>query len=158
MNLLEKAEMVARWAHRDQTDMEGLPYWTHCLRVAGNLKALGYEDKIQVIGWLHDVVEDTELSLDDLRSLGFGSRVIQGVEAMTQYQGEPLEKYWERVSMNDDAVVVKVFGDVPDNDDPQRRRRAVASGRMSPKLANKLEQKYKRLRETLMPDDQGQDH
>jgi len=154
MDQLEKAEMVARWAHRDQFDMEGMPYWTHCLRVAGNLRAQGYDDAIQAIGWLHHVVEDPDVTMEDITGM-FSSRISRGVKDMTQLPGEELEKYWERISYNEDAVIVKVFGDVPDNDDPHRRARAVAAGRMSVRLAHKLEEKYARLREYLMP---GEDH
>lgn len=146
---LEKAEMVARWAHADTTDMSGLPYWTHCHRVAGNLRAAGYDEAIQAIGWMHDVIEDTHLTINDLYGLGFSQRVITGVYAMTQHKVEPLHVYWGRVKANPDALAVKLHGDIPDNDDPLRRVRAVGAGDMSPKLAQKLQAKYRDARDFL---------
>lgn len=154
MKELEKAEMVARWAHGDTKSMDGLPYWTHCQRVALNLKARGYNETIQAIGWLHDVIEDTHLVLQDLDELGFSARVLSGVWAMTQRPEEPLYEYWQRVKENDDARIVKLYGDVVDNDDPERVRRFIANARPPEKaerFAAKLHQKYEDLRKFLDP-------
>lgn len=144
MNALEKAEMVARWAHRDQTDLAGMPYWTHCARVVGNLKVEGYDDEILAIGWLHDVVEDTDVTLKDLVDLGFSVRIVLGVASMTQLKNEPLTDYWTRVRNNSDARIVKLYGDIPDNDDPQRSRRMG-----NEQFSLRQHAKYKRAREFL---------
>lgn len=149
MNELEKAEMVARWAHRGQTDMQGDKYANHAMRVAGNLKAGGYDDIVQVIGWLHDVVEDTHITHADLQDLGFSTRTVRGVQSMTQGKDEPLADYWTRVKANPDSLAVKLYGDIPDNDDPMRRHRAVGSGKMTAAHANKLRNKYADARRFL---------
>lgn len=141
MDQLKVAEMVARSAHRGQTDMGGLPYWTHCHRVAMLLKGQGYDEIIQSIGWLHDVVEDTEWELPDLFDVGFSPRVLVGVQAMTQLPNEPLQAYWRRVREVEDARIVKVYGDIVDNNDPLRQRLALANGATEERIA-KLRSKY----------------
>jgi hypothetical protein len=114
---VEKAKMVATWAHRNQTDMAGRPYIEHCERVA---RAVSGNDVAVAVAWLHDVVEDTDLTYTDLEKLGFSYPVLAGVAAITQLPGEPLEEYWGRVRENGHAKLVKTRGDIPDNLDERR--------------------------------------
>lgn len=109
--------MVATWAHRNQTDMAGKPYIDHCERVA---RAVKDNPVACAVGWLHDVVEDTDVTLTDLAKMGFSVEVLAGVKAMTQLPGEDLEHYWGRVRANGHAKLVKVHGDIPDNSDERR--------------------------------------
>lgn len=148
MNQIEVAKMVATRAHRGQTDMAGEPYIEHCQRVVRNLREAGYDSiEVQAVAWLHDVVEDTAWSLNDLRVLGFSTQIVDGVDAMSQRTvdgvREDLENYWERVKANDIARVVKLYGDIPDNDDPNRK------AYLSESLQNKLTSKYERARRFL---------
>lgn len=113
---LERAEMVAKWAHRGQTDMANKPYEDHCQRVVDNLVRAGVTDQVTLaVAWLHDVVEDTRITIQDLYDLGFSEAIVKGVDAMTQRPHEELTYYWERVKGNWDAWVVKYHGDIPDN-------------------------------------------
>lgn len=153
MNLLEKAEMVAKWAHRNQTDLSGMPYWVHCSNVAMNLRAAGYSEAIQSIGWMHDVVEDTDVKIADLYQMGFGEVIVKGVAAMTQLPGQDLETYWAQVKRDPDARVVKLFGDIPDNDDEQRRKRLESNPKYAG-LGERQRVKYQRARKFLMTHDE----
>lgn len=119
-NLVEEAENLARAAHQGQTDLSGKPYIEHIARVAERVCFL--DDNVVAVAWLHDLIEDQPAySLDTLRNLGFPEEVIAGVEAITQRPGEPLESYWTRVASNRIAWLVKLHGDMPDNNDPARR-------------------------------------
>lgn len=148
MNQIEVAKLVATVAHSGQTDMAGMPYVTHCERVARNCREAGYDSvEVQAVAWLHDVVEDTEYTLDDLRVLGFSASIVEAVDAITQrkfdFMHEPLEDYWVRVKANETARIVKVYGDIPDNNDPNRK------AHLNRRLQDKLTDKYARALETL---------
>lgn len=79
MNLARAIE-IAVAAHRGQTDKSGAPYILHPLRV---MFALATEDE-RIVGMLHDVVEESDWTLDRLADEGFSSTVIAGVEAVTR--------------------------------------------------------------------------
>ena len=59
---VEAAKALATRAHSGQTDKAGLPYITHPERVAGRLDT----PEEQVVGWLHDTVEDTEVTIAEI--------------------------------------------------------------------------------------------
>jgi (p)ppGpp synthase/HD superfamily hydrolase len=56
---------------------------------------------------LHDVVEDADYDLDDLRKLGFNERVVAAVDAMSRRDGENYAEFIDRLKENPDAVIVK---------------------------------------------------
>ena len=62
----------------------------------------------RIIGILHDVVEDSDWELDDLRAVGFSERVIAGVDSVTKHDGEMYFDFIERCSMNEDGIDVKL--------------------------------------------------
>lgn len=111
--------MVAHWFHKGQTDMAGRPYVEHLERVARPFQYPGFP-VAETVAWLHDVVEDTDCTIHDLRQLGFSEDVCMAVVAITQFQGETLDDYWARVKANPIARAVKVKGDIPDNSDERR--------------------------------------
>jgi hypothetical protein len=117
--MIQLAEDTARYYHAGQIDLAGCDYIEHLARVVD--RVIFCDDNVVAVAWLHDIVEDTECTLDDLYGLGFNEVVIAGVEAMTQREGEPLESYWTRVCNNREAFIVKLHGDMPDNNDPKRR-------------------------------------
>lgn len=80
----ERARQIAVQAHVDQLRRNGDPYVTHPFRVA---EALSTEDE-KTVGYLHDVIEDTNVTLDDLRRWGFPERIIQAVDSVTNRDGE----------------------------------------------------------------------
>lgn len=77
-----RAEIIARLAHKGQTDKAGQPYIEHVNRVWWDVP--DDDDEAQAAAWLHDVVEDTELSLVDLQTLGFSEVVIDAVDLLTR--------------------------------------------------------------------------
>lgn len=81
MNLTTEAEALARAAHEGQVDKAGQPYATHPERVAARVAG---DDELVAIAWLHDVVEDTGITLDELRGKGFPESVVTAVDALTK--------------------------------------------------------------------------
>ena len=106
---VEAAKALATRAHSGQTDKAGLPYITHPERVAGRLDT----PEEQVVGWLHDTVEDTEVTLTDISSQ-FGSETAAAVDAISRREGETWNAYLDRIQENPVARAVKI-SDLIDN-------------------------------------------
>ncbi len=106
---VEAARALAERMHEGQLDKAGQPYITHPMRVASRLKS----PEAQVVGWLHDTVEDTGLSLAEVEAR-FGPDTAGAVDAVSRREGEDWEDYLERVRANPVARQVKI-SDLIDN-------------------------------------------
>ncbi|MDN3355112.1 HD domain-containing protein [Actinomadura sp. DC4] len=115
MFAVEEAIALARKAHAGQTDKAGRPYIDHPLRVMHRLT--GEHERMAAI--LHDVLEDTPTTAEDLRTAGCPEPVIAAVRALTKNPGEPLEDSMARAAENPIARAVK-RADIADNSDPAR--------------------------------------
>ena len=113
--LLKKAIKIAHDAHHEQVDKAGKPYIEHPLRVMDNVQTL--EEKIVAV--LHDAVEDSELTLEDLVKLEFPENLIEAIEAITKRPKEHYQSYLKRVMSNPLALRVKI-ADMLDNMDMSR--------------------------------------
>ena len=111
---IDKARNLATQAHQGQVDKAGLPYIEHPRRVAGRLDT----PQAQVVGWLHDVVEDTEISLETIREL-FGEETASAVDAVTHRGKESWSDYLIRVKQHPLAKEVKI-SDLIDNSNLSR--------------------------------------
>ncbi len=125
------AKRIATDAHAGQTDKSGHPYIHHPERVAARLHSADE----RAVAWLHDVIEDTTVTSDDLRDAGVNPDVIEAVEAITHRHGEPRTDYLTRVVANPLATRVK-RADVADNTAPQR------TAQLDPATRRRLESKY----------------
>jgi (p)ppGpp synthase/HD superfamily hydrolase len=112
---LQDAIRLALDAHRGQKDRYGAAYVLHPLRMMNRLTA--EPDRIAAV--LHDVVEDTTTTGDDLRRQGFGEEIIAAVECLTKRRGEHYDTYIERCKGNPIARRVKL-ADLEDNLDLRR--------------------------------------
>jgi len=115
--VLGQAIALAAKAHEGQTDKGGHAYILHPLRVMNGLKSTDKE--LCAIAVLHDTIEDSDITLEELEELGFPIRVIAGVRALTHNKGEPYQDYIERAACNSDALLVKMQ-DLRDNSDITR--------------------------------------
>jgi (p)ppGpp synthase/HD superfamily hydrolase len=109
------AKAIAIKAHHGQLDKADQPYITHPEFVASQVTG----DEAKAVAWLHDVVEDTGVTLDDLRAAGLSESVIEGVDAITKRTDEDYETYLARVAANPLAKAVK-FADLTHNMDTSR--------------------------------------
>ncbi len=110
-----------RDAHQGQFDKNGKPYYTHPLRIAQRVlkKYQGCELRAQA-ALLHDVLEDTDYTADDLRANGIPEPVIQAVIALTKTkEDKDYHMAILKVAANDIAIDVKIE-DMADNSDPRR--------------------------------------
>ncbi len=114
-DLLPKAIAMATEAHGNTLSKDGTPYILHPLRLM--IYANGYAE--QILAVLHDTVEDTHLTLDDLAAAGFPPEIIAGVDAVTNREGEDYDAFIERIALNPLAVRVKLL-DLHDNMDLMR--------------------------------------
>ncbi len=128
---------IARDAHAGQVDKACRPYFSHPIRVARSLSSPYAE-----VALLHDVVEDTLVTLDDLRTAGLSEEIVEAVDAITKRKGESKDDYYQRVKANPIALVVKL-ADVDDNADEKRL------SELDPETADRLRCKYAHAREVL---------
>jgi (p)ppGpp synthase/HD superfamily hydrolase len=114
------ARLFAREAHAGQRNKhDGEPYIRHVERVVEHLRKAGADDITLACAWLHDVVEDTATTLEDIRR-SFGSEIRDVVDALTHRKNEPRLDYYLRVGANRRALTVKM-SDGRDNQDPTRK-------------------------------------
>jgi (p)ppGpp synthase/HD superfamily hydrolase len=116
---MEKLETLAREiatkAHLGQLDKADQPYITHPEFVASQVTG----DEARAVAWLHDVIEDTAVTFDDLHAEGLPKSVIDAVTALTKQENESYEIYLERVAANPLAKAVKL-ADLKHNMDTSR--------------------------------------
>jgi (p)ppGpp synthase/HD superfamily hydrolase len=115
MEPLEKAILIAVQAHAGAKDKAGAPYILHPLRVM--LRMETEPERITAI--LHDVIEDSDWTLDGLRERGFSGEVVEAIDHLTHRPEESYEDYVERASKNRIALKVKI-ADLEDNLDLTR--------------------------------------
>jgi (p)ppGpp synthase/HD superfamily hydrolase len=103
MEQLRKAIIFATTAHGDQLGEDGIPYIFHPLAVG----AMSTSPAAQIVGVLHDVVEDTPATVELVRE-HFGDTIADAVEVITHRPDESYPDYLERVRQNDLAREVKI--------------------------------------------------
>lgn len=111
----ERAAQLARVAHEGQVDKVGQAYLEHPARVAARVRG---DDVLETVAWLHDVVEDTGVGLDELRE-AFPAVVVDAVDALTKRPDESRDAYYARARRDPIALRVKL-ADIDDNSDPER--------------------------------------
>jgi len=110
MATIEKALQIAARAHEGQKDKEGLPYILHPLRAMMNVAG----EEAMIVAVLHDVVEDTSVTIDDLRQAGFSEPVLAAVLCVTHRREESYAEYVVGCKANPIARGVKL-ADLQDN-------------------------------------------
>ena len=116
---LSDALALATRAHAGQLDKAGAPYIGHPQRVARSVAAAGGSETAQIAALLHDVVEDSDVSLDALADAGFGPEVVGAVDALTRRVGESYEDFVSRAGSHPITRLVKL-ADLADNLDGSR--------------------------------------
>jgi len=115
--MLGKAIALAAKVHEHQKDKGGKAYILHPMRLMMRLRT--NDEELMAIAILHDVVEDSDITLDDLMSMGFSFRVVNGVDGLTKRDGESYESFVRRCATNEDSRLVKIE-DLKDNSDITR--------------------------------------
>ena len=110
MATLENAITLAVQQHAEQVDKGGQPYILHPLRVMLQLQ----QPDQQIVAVLHDILEDTHTTAQDLQNLGFQTHIIQAIQALTKLPHETRVQAAMRTAQNPLACAVKI-ADVQDN-------------------------------------------
>lgn len=112
---LDDSIRLAANAHHGQRDKHGQPYILHPLRVMLRLNT----EVERIVAVLHDVIEDTDHSLDDLQRMGYSDEILQALDAVTRRESESYEQFVQRSKANPLARRVKL-ADLEDNMDVHR--------------------------------------
>ncbi len=98
--LVEKAKRFAKEAHKNHTEKDELktPYFFHLQRVARLVQLSGGTDEEIAAAWLHDTVEDTSVTLEDIKR-GFGENVAEIVDGLTDLPG------WENLPITERKTI-----------------------------------------------------
>lgn len=113
--MTKKALKLCFEAHLDQTDKSGMPYVFHPFHLAEQMDT----EEETTVALLHDVVEDTDYTLEDLTAMGFPNRVIEALALMTHDPKVPYMEYVKVISGNPLATKVKL-ADLRHNSDTTR--------------------------------------
>jgi (p)ppGpp synthase/HD superfamily hydrolase len=109
------AKAIATIAHREQEDKIGVAYIEHPRRVAARLS----DPRAVAAAWLHDVVEDCEISAHDLLDAGISAEVVDAVMLLTRTKDVTNDDYYKAIRKNPIALAVKL-ADIADNTDETR--------------------------------------
>lgn len=135
--LLNLAIKVSASAHQGQSDKGGNPYFEHPKAVAESLTNTEYK----IVAYLHDVCEDTSVTLDDLLNMGFTFRIVNSVRLLTKTKELTYQEYLRRIRMDSCARAVKI-ADLKHNMDLSRISEPTEND-------HKRNEKYKRALEFL---------
>lgn len=101
---LEKAIAIAAKAHEGQTDKGGVAYIMHPLKL---MMVMDTEDE-RITAILHDVVEDSSITIEDLKTEGFSEPVLEAITLLTREKKASYQKYIEAIAENALATKVKM--------------------------------------------------
>ena len=131
MLTIEETIAFIERAHAGQTDRAGVPYYLHPIAVMRRLPA-GVDDEVRLAALLHDVLEDTVYTREQLAALGYSERTLDAIDWVTQ-KPEDTRSYPEKIAAliaggNRDALQVKL-ADMSENADPERLAKLDAESR-----------------------------
>ena len=113
--LEELAFEIAKEAHAGQTDKAGLDYILHPLQVAAEMTT----DEEKAVALLHDIIEDTDVTANELLAKGLPDNVVEAVKALTKKHNQNYAAYMAGVKKNRLATAVKL-ADLKHNSDLSR--------------------------------------
>ena len=111
----KKAMKLCFDAHKDQVDKSGMPYVFHPFHVAEQMK----DEPTTIVALLHDVVEDTDYTLEGIAAMGFGKKVVDALTLMTHDKSVEYLDYVAKIKNDPIARAVKL-ADLAHNSDPTR--------------------------------------
>jgi len=134
---------LALKAHAGQVDRFGAPYILHPLRVMHRVKS----PEAMIAAILHDVIEDSPMTLQELAEYGFGPDIIFAVDCLSKRDNELYEDYIKRVKLSGLAVEVKL-ADLEDNMDIRRAEKITEELEDNLKKYLKAWQELKKIKNT----------
>ena len=113
--MTKKAMKIAFEAHKNQTDKNGMPYIYHPVHLAEQMN----DEETICVALLHDVVEDTDITFEQLEAEGFSTSIIEALKLLTHIADMPYMDYVKEVKTNRTATAVKL-ADLRHNSDLTR--------------------------------------
>ena len=113
--LLEIVAEFSKKAHEGQMDKGGHPYYLHPKNVA----LMGKTEDEQIVGYLHDVVEDTQYTFEDLKNLGINDNCVEALKLLTHDKEVSYDEYIKNIKTCELARNVKI-NDLTNNMDLSR--------------------------------------
>lgn len=113
--LTKKAMRIAFTAHKEQVDKNGIPYIYHPIHLAEQM----WDEETICTALLHDVAEDTDMTVEDLRAEGFPESVISALRLLTHDEDTPYMDYVRKIKGDPIAKAVKL-ADLRHNSDLTR--------------------------------------
>lgn len=142
MPTLEFTEHLVRTKFEGQHDDAGVPMADHMMRVWQRVQHL--DEDTQHIAWLHDIVEDTDVTITELISLGYSTDVVEAVYLLTKPDKMPYADYIDHlISSGDRRAITVKLADNADNTDPKRWLY------LNPYKAQALSKRYHGVKEKL---------
>lgn len=93
--------------HGNQKRKQGTPYYLHPVEVSNILKEKGFSEKYQIVGLLHDILEDTDTTYEEIEKIA-NHEITEAVRLVTKEKGYVMSEYMERIKQNDLARIVKI--------------------------------------------------
>ncbi|QVQ54783.1 HD domain-containing protein [Spiractinospora alimapuensis] len=140
MRTVADADAVAAAAHAGQSDKAGRPAIEHVRAVAAALRDHG--EHAEIAGLLHDVVEDTPLTTEELRRRQCPEAVVRAIDAVTRRPDEPYLDMVARAAADPLGRLVKLADNAHNADESRLRR-------LAPATAERLRRKYAAARQIL---------
>ena len=100
MPTIEDAILLATEKHRGQKTKGGEAYIVHPLRVMCRMQS----ETEQIVAILHDLIEDTDVTLDDLRQMGYSEEIVETVDHLSRRAGESYDDFIQRIKSHSLAV------------------------------------------------------
>ena len=113
--LTKKALTLCFEAHKDQFDKTGLPYVLHPFHLAEQMT----DEYTTVCALLHDVIEDTDYTWQDLQKMVFPHEILEALKLLTHEESVPYMEYVQKIAENPIATKVKI-ADLRHNSDLSR--------------------------------------
>lgn len=135
MNKYELALKIATEAHKGQVDKAGIPYINHPLTVA----SLVDTEEEKIVALLHDTIEDTNITEQDLLNYGFSNKIVEAVKLLTHNKNVPYMVYVAKIKDNELARKVKI-ADLTHNSDLSRLK----------EITDKDKKRYEKYQKALL--------
>lgn len=137
-DILEKTLIIVEKVFRNITDKQGKPYIGHLLRVSNRLSSITEK----VVGLLHDIVEDTEVTFDELIELGYSLEIVDAIDLLTKKDmGDNHSKRVDRLLKSNNLLAITVKkADIEDNSDENRLKEVEE---VDSETASRLREKYR---------------
>ena len=136
---VKKAYDYASYLHNGQVRQSGEPYISHPLNVAYILSEMHADSDTVCAGLLHDVLEDTETTREDLLEMGYSEFTVSTIETLTRGEKEDYDDYIERIIKSNNKIALEVkLADLKHNMDISRIKNP------TPKDLERVEKRYRK--------------